>query len=92
MKVREVIREIERDGWYFVRQRGSHRQYLVLLEAGPSGFSAYSPDLPGCVAAADTPEETQRLMREAIELHLEELRAGGGPVPEPATSAVYVEV
>ncbi len=67
-------------------------RYLILLEAGPSGVSAYSPDLPGCVAAADTPEETEQLMREAIELHLEELRAGGDPVPEPSTSAVYVEV
>jgi predicted RNase H-like HicB family nuclease len=63
------------------------------LDEQPAGnYSAYAPDLPGCVATGDTREETEQLMREAIELHLEDLRAKGDAVPEPATSVAYVEV
>jgi len=57
-----------------------------------SGYSAYSPDLPGCVSAGGTIEEVERLMREAIEFHLEGLRADGDPVPEPSSAAAYVEI
>lgn len=74
-------------------------RYLIIIEGPTSGhpgsgnYSAYAPDLPGCVAAGDTIEETERLMREAIELHLEAVRADGEEVPEPTSaSARYVEV
>jgi len=68
-----------------------HR-FLILLEPTGTGFSAYSPDLPGCVATGATAEETEAHMRDAIALHLEGLRADGLPVPEPHTTAAYVEV
>ena len=67
-------------------------RYLILIERTNSGFSAYSPDLPGCAASGATWGEVERAMREAVELHLEGLRASGQPVPPPSTSASYVEV
>lgn len=66
--------------------------YLIVIEKGDQNYGAYSPDLPGCIAAGDTIEETERLMREAIELHLRGPREDGLPVPEPATTADYVDV
>lgn len=60
-------------------------RYLVVVEQGPTSFGAYVPDLPGCVAAADTREEVLALIREAIEFHIEGLREHGQAVP-PATS------
>lgn len=68
-----------------------HR-YLIIIEATSTGFSAYSPDLPGCVAAGASPTDVERAMREAIELHLEGLREAGLPIPAGGTSATYVEV
>lgn len=68
-----------------------HR-YLIIIEATPTGYSAYSPDLPGCVAAAASSSDVERAMREAIELHLEGLRDAGLPIPVGATSAAYVEI
>jgi predicted RNase H-like HicB family nuclease len=67
-------------------------KYLILIEPTGTGFSAYSPDLPGCVSTGATREEVERNMREAIEFHLEELREEGYPVPEPSTSSSYVEI
>jgi predicted RNase H-like HicB family nuclease len=67
-------------------------QYVVVLERTDNGYSAYAPDLPGCVAAGDTLEETETLMREAITGHLELLRERGEPVPQPASHATLVEV
>ena len=67
-------------------------RYLIIIERTNSGFSAYSPDLPGCAATGATRGEVERAMREAVELHLEGLRASGQPVPPPSTSASYVEV
>ena len=67
-------------------------KYLVVIEPTGTGFSAYSPDLPGCVSTGTTREEVGRNMREAIELHLEGLREEGYPVPQPDTSSAYVEV
>lgn len=64
--------------------------YLVIIEGSGTSFSAYSPDLPGCVAAGESPEEVERLMREAIPLHIESLRAHGDPIPEPQSSVRYV--
>lgn len=52
-------------------------RYLVVLEQGPTSFGAYVPDLPGCVAVANTRDEVMGLIREAIELHINELRQGG---------------
>lgn len=68
------------------------RRYLILIEPTVSGFSAYSPDLPGCVATGATRAEVEQSMRGAVELHLEGLREIGEPVPPPSTSAAYVEV
>ena len=67
-------------------------EYTVILECGPKNWSAYVPDLPGCVAAARTRNETERLIREAVLLHLEALREDGLPVPPPATEATRVVV
>ncbi len=65
-------------------------KYAVLFEKTDTGYSAHVPDLPGCIAAADTLEETARLMREAIRLHLAGMREDGEPIPEPKTIAEYV--
>ncbi len=67
-------------------------RYMIILEPTPTGFSAYSPDLEGCVAAGDDREETIALMREAIAFHLEGLAAAGEPVPAPSSESAYVEV
>jgi len=66
-------------------------RYTIIIERGPQNFSAYAPDFPGCVAAADTEQETVSLMREALEMHIEDLRQRGEPIPEPS-QAREVEV
>ena len=68
------------------------KEYLVIYEWAGRNYSAYAPDFPGCVAAGDTLEETERLMREAIELYIESLKETGQPVPEPTTKAKPVIV
>jgi len=70
----------------------THKQYTIVVERAEGNYSAYAPDLPGVVAAGDTVEETERLMREAIVLYLEELRASGESIPEPTSVARIVEV
>jgi predicted RNase H-like HicB family nuclease len=65
-------------------------RYAVLFEKTDTGYSAYVPDLPGCIAAGDTLEETAQLMREAIGFHLDGMREDGDPIPEPRTIAEYV--
>ena len=67
-------------------------RYVTVVEKGPTSFGAYVPDLPGCVAAAETSEEVLQLIREAIEFHLEEMRKEGLALPEPSSSAEYVEL
>jgi predicted RNase H-like HicB family nuclease len=67
-------------------------KYLIILEPTSTGYSAYSPDLEGCVAAGADREETISLMREAIGFHLEGLSASGEPVPVPTSEPAYVEV
>ena len=67
-------------------------RYAVVIEQSETGFGAYVPDLPGCVAAGETFAETQRLIQEAVEFHLEGLREDGVRVPAPSTVAQYVEV
>jgi predicted RNase H-like HicB family nuclease len=65
--------------------------FLVVIERAASGnFSAYSPDLPGCVATGATREETQQRMSGAIQLHIEGLREDNLPIPEPRTVAEYI--
>ncbi|MEJ7577283.1 MAG: type II toxin-antitoxin system HicB family antitoxin [Pyrinomonadaceae bacterium] len=64
----------------------------MIIEKGESSFGAYVPDLPGCVAVADTEEEALRLIQEAVEFHLEGMREDGQPIPEPSSSIEYVEV
>jgi predicted RNase H-like HicB family nuclease len=60
-------------------------QYTIIVERGPKSFSAYAPDFPGCVAAADTEQETIALMKEALEMHIEDMRARGEAVPSPSS-------
>lgn len=67
-------------------------EYAVIIERGDSGFGAYVPDLPGCVATGSTPEEVRRLIGQAIELHVADLRHRGEPVPAPRSRAELVQV
>lgn len=67
-------------------------RYLVVYEETGTGYSAYVPDLPGCVATGASREETGQLIREAIQLHLSALRDDGEPVPAPGTWTQMVEV
>jgi predicted RNase H-like HicB family nuclease len=67
-------------------------RFAILLESTRTGFSAHVPDLPGCVAAGETREETLDLIREAIEFHLEGMRLHSEPIPEPTSTCEYVEV
>jgi predicted RNase H-like HicB family nuclease len=68
------------------------KRYAVVIEKGEGNYGAYVPDLPGCVATGATIEETEREIQEAIEFHLEGMRADGLPIPEPSSRVEYVEV
>ncbi len=65
---------------------------LIVIEATPTGFAAYSPDIDGCVATGATREDVERTMREAVEFHLDGLRADGTDVPAPHSYATVIEV
>jgi predicted RNase H-like HicB family nuclease len=67
-------------------------RYLIVVEKSKTGFSAYSPDVPGCAATGKTEAETESNMRDAIEFHLDGLREEGLPMPEPSSKSAYVEV
>ena len=67
-------------------------KYLIVIEKTTTGYSAYSPDLPGCVSTGTTREETERNMQEAIEFHLEGMESEGLEIPKPSSSSAYVEV
>ena len=67
-------------------------KYLVVFEKGPKSVGAYVPDLPGCVAVAKTRREVKRLIREAIQLHVQDLRERGDPVPKPTAASEFVEL
>jgi len=67
-------------------------KYLIVVEKTETGFSAYSPDLLGCVTTGATEEETEANMKEAIAFHVEGLKAEGLPVPQPSTKSAYIEV
>ena len=60
-------------------------RYTIIIERGPNNFSAYAPDFPGCVAAAETEEEAIKLMQEALAMHIEDTRQRGEPIPEPSS-------
>jgi predicted RNase H-like HicB family nuclease len=68
------------------------KRYAIVVERAGANYAAYVPDLPGCVATGEMVEDTERLLREAIELHLAGIRADGLPVPEPSSVVDYVEV
>lgn len=67
-------------------------RYLIVIEKTGTGYSAYSPDLDGCIATAATREQVERAMREAIEFHLDGLRQDGRPAPPPYASSTYVDI
>ncbi len=65
-------------------------KYAVVIEKGPKSYGAHAPDLPGCIAVGKTRREVMRLIKEAIEFHIEGLRLQGEPVPLPTTQVDYV--
>jgi predicted RNase H-like HicB family nuclease len=68
------------------------KKYLIVIEQTDGGYSAYSPDLPGCVSTGTTREETERNMREAIQFHVDGLKQEGYAVPDAQASSSYVEL
>jgi predicted RNase H-like HicB family nuclease len=67
-------------------------EYAVIIEQGERNYSAYVPDLPGCVATGETEEEVLELIRQGMELHLESMREDGESIPSPGTHIRYVKV
>lgn len=67
-------------------------RYMVIIEQGPSSFGAYVPDLPGCIAAAETKQEVLKLIQEAIEFYLEGIEEKGMSMPQPHSYSEFVEV
>ena len=66
-------------------------RYAIVIEKANGNYSAYVPDMPGCVATGRSVSDIRREIREAIEFHIEGLREDGSPIPEPTTVAEYVE-
>jgi predicted RNase H-like HicB family nuclease len=67
-------------------------KYAVVIEVAGTNFSAYVPDLPGCIATGQTITETENEIRSAIQFHLEGMKEDGQPIPEPSSAVEYVEV
>jgi predicted RNase H-like HicB family nuclease len=67
-------------------------RYAIVIEKAGNNYSAYVPDLPGCIATGGTVEETEAQIREAIEFHLEGMREDGLPIPQPSSQVDYVDV
>lgn len=67
-------------------------RYAIVIEKTENNYSAYAPDLPGCIATGSTVEEAESAMREAIAFHLDGLREDGMPIPQPSSKVDYVEV
>ena len=67
-------------------------RYAIVIEKAPANYAAYVPDLPGCIATGTTVAETESLIREAIEFHLEGLKTDGLPTPLPSSRVEYVDV
>ncbi len=68
------------------------KKFAIVIEKAKSNYSGYVPDLSGCVATGTTPRETERRLRQAIEVHVKGLREDGLPVPKPSSRVNYVEV
>ena len=68
------------------------KKYLIIVEKTETGYSAYSPDVPGCASTGHTKEEVESNIQEAIQFHLEGLREEGYPIPEPSTYSSYIDV
>jgi predicted RNase H-like HicB family nuclease len=68
------------------------KRYPVVIERTSTGYSAYSPDVPGCAAVGDTEEETRRSFQDALAAHFDAMQEVGEPIPEPNSSVDYVEV
>ena len=68
------------------------KRYAIVIEKATANYGGYVPDLPGCVATGATVEETERLLREAIALHLEGMKEDGIPIPEPSSVVDYLEM
>jgi predicted RNase H-like HicB family nuclease len=68
------------------------KRYLIVIEQAAAGYSAFSPDLPGCISTGHTREEAEQNMRGAIEFHIDGLRQEGYAVPEPQASSAYVDL
>lgn len=66
-------------------------RYLVIIEKGESSWGAHVPDLPGCIAVAETRQEVLILIKEAIDFHLEGLREHGEPIPMPSSESEFIE-
>lgn len=103
MKVREVIQLLEKNGWKAgagqvkrypqeSRLEMSVRRNSLAIEPTNTGYSAFSPDLPGYAAAGDTLDETRRNFQDALAAHFDAMREIGEPIPEPRVAVDYVEV
>ncbi len=84
VNVRDVIKMVEKDGW-------SEMKYLVIIEETETGYSASSPDLPGCVATGSNKEEVERNMKDAVAFHLEGMDQEGLEAPIPHSFSTYLE-
>lgn len=71
---------------------GGYMKFAVIIEMGAGNHSAYVPDLPGCVAAGDSIEETERLIQSAIELHIQGMKDDGIEIPQPVSLAREIEI
>jgi predicted RNase H-like HicB family nuclease len=67
-------------------------RYMVVIERGETSWGAHVPDLPGCIAAGETREEVLKLIRDAIDFHIETLRKEGQPIPRPSSESEFVEL
>ncbi|MDZ7804417.1 type II toxin-antitoxin system HicB family antitoxin [Thiohalophilus sp.] len=67
-------------------------KYAIVIEKADTNYSAYVPDLPGCVATGSTIEETENQIREAIEFHVQGIREDGEPIPPPSSQVEYIDV
>ena len=68
------------------------KKYLIIVETTDTGYSAFSPDVPGCGSTGETKDEVERNIREAIEFHLEGLRQEGYEIPQPSTYSSYIDI
>lgn len=84
--------DAEATGGVEMSANGTTRSYAVVIERAGDNYSAFSPDVPGCIATGVTVEETTRMFGEALAFHLRALQADGDPIPEPSTAVATIEV